>query len=49
MRVICVMNRKGGVGKTTTVCNLAYWLAVYRGRRVLVVDLDGQGNAVDCL
>ena len=49
MRVICVMNRKGGVGKTTTVCNLAYWLAFYRGKRVLVVDLDGQGNAVDCL
>ena len=49
MRVIGIMNRKGGVGKTTTVCNLAYWLASGHGKRVLVVDLDGQGNATDCL
>ena len=49
MRVIGLMNRKGGVGKTTTVCNLAYWLASGHGKRVLVVDLDGQGNATDCL
>lgn len=49
MRVIGIMNRKGGVGKTTTVCNLAYWLASAHGMRVLVVDLDGQGNATDCL
>ena len=49
MRVIGIMNRKGGVGKTTTVCNLAYWLASRHGKRVLVVDLDGQGNATDCL
>ena len=49
MKVIGIMNRKGGVGKTTTVCNLAYWLASGHGKRVLVVDLDGQGNATDCL
>ena len=49
MKIIGMMNRKGGVGKTTTVCNLAYWLAEEQGKRVLVVDLDGQGNATDCL
>jgi chromosome partitioning protein len=49
VKVIGIMNRKGGVGKTTTVCNLAYWLASGHGKRVLVVDLDGQGNATDCL
>ena len=49
MKVIGIMNRKGGVGKTTTVCNLAYWLASGHRKRVLVVDLDGQGNATDCL
>jgi chromosome partitioning protein len=42
-RVISVVNQKGGVGKTTTVFNLAGCLA-YRGRRVLAVDLDAQAN-----
>ena len=49
MKTFAIVNRKGGVGKTTTAVNLAYVLATGCRLRVLLVDADGQANATQIL
>ncbi len=44
MKTICIMNLKGGVGKTVTADNMAAILAADHGQRVLLIDADHQGN-----
>lgn len=47
-KVIAIVNQKGGVGKTTTACTLGHGLAL-QGKRVLIADLDAQGNVADSM
>jgi cellulose biosynthesis protein BcsQ len=49
MKSICFFNNKGGVGKTTLLCNVSSYLATERRLRVLVVDADPQCNATQLI
>ncbi|WP_138204197.1 ParA family protein [Haloimpatiens lingqiaonensis] len=48
MKIICVFNQKGGVGKTTTNINLCSYLA-NKGKKILTIDIDPQGNTTSGL
>ena len=44
MKIIAVMNQKGGIGKTMTAASIAYILGQEQEKKVLVIDADQQGN-----
>lgn len=48
-KIIAIGNQKGGVGKTTLTTQLAYYFAIKRNKKVLVVDMDRQANATGAL
>ena len=47
--VISFANQKGGVGKTTFSCQLAYYLRLKKRKKVLLIDMDAQGNSTGTL
>lgn len=49
MKAIAIFNNKGGVGKTTLLCNLSAYLAMHMDRKVLVIDADPQCNATQAV
>ncbi|MFZ1575474.1 MAG: ParA family protein, partial [Chromatiaceae bacterium] len=49
MKSMAFFNNKGGVGKTTLACNLASYINMYKGKRVLLVDADPQCNATQAI
>lgn len=49
MKVITFFNNKGGVGKTTTIVNLASYLSISKEKKILLVDLDPQSNATQAI
>ncbi len=49
MKVVTFFNNKGGVGKTTTIINLASYLSIHKSKKVLVVDLDPQSNSTQAI
>lgn len=49
MKVVTFFNNKGGVGKTTTIVNLASYLSIYKKKKMLIVDLDPQSNSTQVI
>ncbi|CDX04896.1 DnaB domain protein helicase domain protein [Desulfitobacterium hafniense] len=49
MKIVTFFNNKGGVGKTTTVVNLASYLSMYYEKKVLLIDLDPQSNSTQLI
>lgn len=49
MKIITFFNNKGGVGKTTTIVNLASYLQIYKQKKILLIDLDPQSNSTQAI